>query len=363
MKLLLGKSRWLFMALFTCLLVITMQMPARTGLYWNAGIRSKSISVCFAGDAVQSRPDRVRQILGYIKDYEYAANIEFKYLGTCPASKLQSNGNDYFDGDIRVAIPSTQYNGNPNFALGAIPGKGCPNDDPLPQNNTGWGSWSHPPNVLPKYRACLYNLKLGDDPWNSTPYLNHTLHEFGHALGLAHEHERKDATCYNPNKDGRWANQGYMTPYDKNSVMHYKFSKSNGDTCDVNGNYDYTGLSEWDKLSVHILYPEDNNVAEFIGTTVIRTTDKLNLQSAWKARAANISFVAKNFVWKLSGSTVSTTAELIRSNNNQGTYTLQFTYSDFLGRSYSYTGMLRVLEPKTYNKQIAAPIAAQLPLL
>jgi hypothetical protein len=363
MKLLLGKFRWLFIALLSFLFVITSQMPAKTGLYWNAGIRSKSISVCFVGDAVQSRPNRVQQILDYIQEFEYAGNIQFKYLGTCPASKPQQNGNDYFDGDIRVAIPSTQYQGDPNFALGAIPGKGCPNDDPLPENNKGWGSWSHPPNALAKYRACLYNLKLGDDPWNGTPYLNHTLHEFGHALGLAHEHERKDATCYDPKNDARWTDQGYITPYDIKSVMHYKFEKSQGHTCDVNGNYDYTGLSEWDKLSVHILYPEDNFVAEFVGTTVLRKTDTLKLQSAWKARGANIAFAAKNFVWKLSGSTVSTTPELTRNNLNQATYTLQLTHSDFLGRNYSYTGIVRVLEAATYNKQIAAPVAAQLPLL
>jgi hypothetical protein len=363
MKSLLSKFRWLFVALLTFVFVITSQMPGRTGLYWNAGVRSKSISVCFVGNAVSSRPDRVKQILDYIKEYEYAANIRFKYLDTCPASKPQSNGNDYFDGDIRVAIPSTQYNGDPNFALGAIPGKGCPNDDPLPENNKGWGSWSHPPNNLSKYRACLYNLKLGDDPWNSTPYLNHTLHEFGHALGLAHEHERKDATCYDPKKDARWTNQRYITAYDIKSVMHYKFEKSQGHTCDVNGNYDFTGLSDGDRVSVHIMYPEDNYIAEFVGTTVLPSTDTLKLQSAWKTRSVNMSFAAKDFVWKIGGSTVSQTPDLSIKLNQPDTYTIELTHSDFLGHNYSYTGKVRVLEPATYKKQMAAVVATQLPLL
>ncbi|KAF3890737.1 hypothetical protein DA73_0400000240 [Tolypothrix bouteillei VB521301] len=351
---------FLLIALLTFVFVISIHsMPVNGALYWNAGVRAKEISVCFVGDALTSRPNRVQQVLNFIKEYEYAANIKFKYLGTCPVAKVQSNGNDYFDGDIRVALPSTTYNGNPNFALGQIPGKGCPKTD----GNTGWGSWSNPPNDLPNKRACLYNLKLGDDPWNSTPYLNHTLHEFGHALGLSHEHERKDATCYNPKQDPRWTDQGYMTAYDTQSVMHYAFSLAGGATCDIIGNYGFTGLSASDKLAAHILYPEDNHVAEYVGTTVVRTTDKLNLQSTWKARGANMDFVAKNFVWKLAGSVVSTTPDLSITLNNPGDYPLELTYKDFLDRSYSYTKKVRVFVSETYNHQIAAPIAAKAPLL
>ena len=64
---------------------------------------------------------------------------------------------------------------------------------PAPEVNTGdWGSFSNFPNDLPNARACVYNLKLGDDGSGGVAYLNHTLHEFGHALGLAHEHIRSD---------------------------------------------------------------------------------------------------------------------------------------------------------------------------
>lgn len=58
----------------------------------------------------------------------------------------------------------------------------------------GWGSWSNAPNDLATNRANLYNLKLGGEPYGASamPYLNYTLHEFGHALGLSHEPERND---------------------------------------------------------------------------------------------------------------------------------------------------------------------------
>ncbi len=337
--------------------------PANAALYWFHDVQSNPISVCFVGDAVASRPDRVQQILTYIAEFEYAANVQFDYWGTCPASTTLPGVGDYYDGDIRVVIPSTSVSGT-----GAVPGQGCPmfnqqgaggyNGD-----NDGWGSWSNAPDDLATNRPCLYNLKLGDDPWNDTPYLNHTLHEFGHALGLSHEHQRLDATCYDPNNDTRVVGTGYMTPYDVNSVMHYKFSTASGHTCDTDGNYGRAGLSNWDKLALHILYPEDNRVAEFMGTTVIRVGDTLSLQSAWKARGANMDFVASNFAWKLNGGTYSTTPDLITVLNTAGDYALELTHSDFLGRSYSYTGLVRVLEPDAFDEQIAGPVAGSLPLL
>lgn len=231
----------------------------------------------------------------------------------------------------------------------------------------GWGSWqnisnhaqtgsySHSPWELdnPGNRSCLYNLRLGDNGANGVPYLNHTLHEFGHALGLSHEHQRKDATCYNPLKDERGSALGYMTPYDIDSVMHYKFSLDQGHTCDVNGNYDYTGLSYYDKLALHIMYPEDSRVAEFAGRTIIRTGETLNLQSAWKIRGANMNFVARNFVWKLNGVSYSTTPDLVVNNLSPGEYVLELTHDDFLDRSYAYTGKVRVLEPAAYDQLMA----------
>jgi len=153
------------------------------GVYAGAGVRSNPITVCFVGDAVTSRPLRVQQILTYIREYQFAANIRFNFLGTCSPPTTQQNGNDFYDGDIRIVIPATSVDGTTS----QVPGKGCT------EVNTGdWGSFSNFPNDLPNARACVYNLKLGDDGSGGVAYLNHTLHEFGHALGLAHEHIRSD---------------------------------------------------------------------------------------------------------------------------------------------------------------------------
>jgi hypothetical protein len=375
------KITWLSVMLSTLILLSAPNIETRGAVYWasangialDQGVRSKLISVCFAGSAVSNRSDRVSQILGYLKEYEYAANLRFSSLGACPSPTAQSNGNDYYDGDIRVLIPGALFDLNAKDIFSqvvSIPGKGCTEQNSPDPTNT-LGSWSSAPWDLPKNRACLYNMKLGDDPFyppslwspssspagtplSATPYRNHTLHEFGHALGFAHEHERKDADsgCISGGiKDG------LLTPYDKTSVMHYQFK-----ACGINGNYDNTGLSSLDKLAVHILYPEDDRVAEFIGTTVVRTSATLNLQSAWQARGANMSFVAKNFNWKISGQTLSTTPTLSQRLRTAGDYQLQLTYSDFLGRSYLYNGLVHVLTPEAFDRLISATEAAILPL-
>ncbi|HET7087860.1 MAG TPA: M12 family metallopeptidase [Anaerolineae bacterium] len=328
-------------------LLLAMVSHANAALYWFQGVRSKTISVCFVGTAVTTRPDRVQQILTYLKEFEYAANIRFNYLGQCPASIPQPDGHDYYDGDIRVMIP----NAGLAWTTGPVLGNGCP------MTSQPGGSWSNAPNDLGPNRACLYNLRLGDDGENGVPYLNHTLHEFGHALGLSHEHARADenANCV-PSTHGEYhiANTGYMTPYDKDSVMHYKFSPTETPSCVQTGsNYSYQGFTGYDKLALHIMYPEDTRVAEYVGTTVVRVGDTLRLQSDWKARGANMNFVATNFVWKLNGITESTTPDLIKTMNVPGAYALSLTYTDFLGRNYSATGTVYVMDAATYTNAAA----------
>lgn len=104
-------------------------------------------------------------------------------------------------------------------------------------------------------------------------------------------------------------------------------------------------------------------MAEFVGKTVIRTSEVLSVESAWKFRGANIDMVASGFVWQLNSRTVSTTPELTNRISASGNYTLTLNYTDFLGRRYSYTGFVRVLRPQDYTNLIAAPVAAQIPLL
>jgi hypothetical protein len=320
--------------------------PTSAAVFEGGGVLGKSITVCFVGDAVTKRPERVKQILTALKQFEYVANIQFKPLGTCPSPKPDANGNDVFEGDLRVVIPNTSVD-----ATVAVPGKGCKRSD-----NKGWGSWGIFPGNKDARRNCLFTVKLGDDPWRGEPYLNHTLHEFGHALGLAHEHIRYDADashCVDKHIGGT-RTAGLMTVYDPESVMHYSASAA----CNVIGNYGRTGLSEKDKLALHILYPPDARVAEFTGRTVVQEGENLYLVFAWRKRGALVPNVAKNFEWLIDGKPVAQTPDLDRKLD-PGTHTIEYRYTDFLERAWSYKGTVRVLPKDKLNSTIVAPLAAQ----
>jgi hypothetical protein len=198
----------------------------------------------------------------------------------------------------------------------------------------------------------MYNLKLGDDPWDGNPYLNHTLHEFGHGLGLAHEHARSDADKSACAAVGGPITSGFLTPYDSKSVMHYMFS-----ACNIDGNYGRNGLSALDQTALHILYPQDIRVAEFRGRTVIPTNSQLGLFSYWKQRGANITVVAKNFSWRIDGVQKSTSPDLFFSFASPGTYALSYSYTDFQNRNYTYSGSIRVLSNTGFKNLMGAQSA------
>jgi homoaconitase/3-isopropylmalate dehydratase large subunit len=147
----------------------------------------------------------------------------------------------------------------------------------------------------------------------------------------------------------------FLTRYDRHSVMHYQFT-----SCGINGNYDNTGLSDLDQLAVHILYPEDQQVAEYIGTTVVVVGTRLTLSSAWLVRGADLAFVGRNFTWQVDGMSLSN-GTVLNVQLPQGEHQLRYTHGDFLGRSFSYDGPIHVLSPNDFAAQ-AAVVAAYVPL-
>ncbi len=408
----------LFMSLF--------DSRAQAALFWQAGVQSKRPSLCFVGDAITSQPARVQQIKNYIQWFEEAANIRFQIQNTCP-QQTDPDGKDWFPTDIRLVIPGTSWNGIANVydQQSPIPGNGCGIYE------TSGGSWSRSPKDLPSQRSCLFNLRIGNDNFNqtnlgdpgggSTPFLNHTLHEFGHALGLAHEHERFDVpqtwvekylrqisgvsaqnatdlynTGYRPvswvaaakvsdlkNVPGYGTDasatglknaamainatcvqfggggNSYMSPYDRLSVMHYTWADMYSF---APGNYSNGGLSEADRLALHILYPEDNLVAEAFGTRVVRTGQNLSMWLSWAARGGLVEKVIPSITWKFAGN-VYKTYSLNLPMNRAGNYPLTLTYTDFMGTTYSYDAQILVLNDREFNQRAGALLAAEVPAL
>ena len=336
------------------LILLLAGSPAHAGLYWNAGVRGTQVSVCFVGNALSARPDRVMQILDYMHDFELAANVRFNYLGTCPASVPLPNGNDFFNGDIRMVMPGINVSGT-----GMVPGNGCPmfgGAGSYNGGNDGWGSWSNAPIDLTPNRGCLYNLKLGDDPWNATPYRNHTLHEVGHALGLYHEHRRADATCYG--SEPRDISYGYLTGYDINSVMSYYYPG-----CGALGNYAYSGLSGWDKLSIRMLYPEQGLPAQIVGRTTLPAGQSVSLMFGWRAEGAYMPFVASSVIWRINGSVAATSVDFVHLFPTAGNFAVSLSVVDFLGRTHNGSALVRVLPASEFEGLIASTNAIDTNLL
>lgn len=230
-------------------------------------------------------------------------------------------------------------------------------------DSRGGGSWSNPPWELNRAdrRSCLYNMRLGN-----ALMINHTQHEFGHALGLSHEHGRSDvdvAACMHMNGYGDPnGTAGFLTPYDRDSVMHYKFYDAETG-CDIPGDKGYGGLTDWDKLALRILYPDDRLWAQMIGTTVLPVGDFLDLQNAWQAQGAIMETATDVHLWQINGEDVDSEPQLNIQMSEAGVYDVAYLFTDFLGREYTSNTTVRVLSAEDYDDEIVGPRAAMAVLM
>jgi hypothetical protein len=78
---------------------------------------------------------------------------------------------------------------------------------------------------------------------NRTPIAPVAVHEFGHALGFAHEHGRPDSPAWCRDKPNSGVGDIFMTPWDINSVMNYcnPLANNNGQL----SAHDIAGLQFW----------------------------------------------------------------------------------------------------------------------
>ena len=330
-------------------IALTLGSVAQAAVFRELGFQSPLISFCFVSPAIEERPERVAEIRRLLKMYENVGAIRFEDRGTCPPAITGDDGNDVYNGGrFRIMLSGTVAL-DANFNADPVPGKGCTNRN-VPS------SWSAFPQEMDAQRSCLFNIKLGDDGDASGPYQNHPLHEFGHALGLAHEHERNDIP---PNRCdiGGKIGKGFLTKYDPDSVMHYQFPK-----CEIDGNYGRRGLSVMDQLSIHMLYPVfpegRAHFAEIAGTTVVVPDQLLELRNSWLDTGADLAAFTKDHVWTINKKVVSRSPFFRLAPPFRGTIRATYSFRDRFDRPYIVDFPVQVLEHSTFRETIAAPVGA-----
>lgn len=347
------------------------------------GILGRDITVCFVGDAVTTRAVFVQQIRNYLARHSAVANIDYNFLGACAAPTVDASGNQVFAGTMRVVLPGTSvpFNlvGTPTSV--PMPGIGCTRSAPwrtdangLPVLDASGNRIDAGPSfgIFPTERTpgndthCQWNVRLGDDgDASGVPWRNHTLHEFGHSLGFAHEFERDDARdfttaagCNTTTQATDWINglpakgsgntRFTSAPYDLGSTMNYTMSHCPNYV----GNYSHAGLGELEQLSLHFMYPEDVRVAEFLGATVVEAGKPAQLQGLWEARGASTGTLGmvKSYEWKQANQILSTGPSVTIPTATYGPLTITLRYTDHWGRTHNATIAVRVLDAANFRK-------------
>ena len=236
--------------------------------YWEAGA---VIDVCFKGPGIAASP----VIQDALDDtWSTAANIEFDYHGTCPASVPSTWVPTYL-----VVTPA----GSPGWGGTGAPGIG----NRLNTTCDRAPGWNNQPN---------FQVAIAGDTGGLIKMV--AVHEFGHMLGFYHEDTRDDDSVATACNAADSETAGHLTEYDALSIMNQCRGTDFG-----------VPLSSWfltplDALGAEMTYPfsfTDHKIvchSSCVQTgngVVVRTNGKM--QSDWSQRGAKdiIPF------WSLSG--------------------------------------------------------------
>jgi hypothetical protein len=330
---------------------------ANAGVLNDSSPHPQEFTYCFVGDASTNQTTRTRELEDALEEISNYGNIKFIRHNQC---RLSNNG-DYTT-ELRIIIPSvsTPSHSNP-YSANLVPGCNI--------NNEG-GSWAQSHTKRQERKKCLFNVKIGNDNYQSAgfgdpsggsrPFKDHALHEFGHALGLGHEHMREDTAQRIKNTHGENANlRRYVTSYDPKSVMHYTYR---GHINFAPGNYANKGLSSLDKVTLKVLYPESDMKADFLGNITLLANTTTNFTVANVSLGAHPS-AYKDYTWKINQQVRSRKPSTNIKITRPGRYTLSLTYRDLWNRPYALNQKVEVISAETYKKRISTDTTNSLLIL